>query len=364
MIEETTTQPTERHNAMVSYCFLAPFMLLSRDDRFQSDFFRWHARYALLLQWAFLWLIILLIRSRNFESMIIFWSSWLHIILFVSFLILLWFLGAGIYTAFRGESPKIVLQGLSWSSLKNIWEEAQVSEAQKTPLILSHIPFIGTYLSHKYGDFLNVGEKFGNWVFILWALSLWIDESMTLFIVWITLSTFWIVYQATLVSSGDNIRLIGSKLPGGTICHILLRSVISYCQLLFNHDDKLPLWSTIIKEKTESYTPQMSTENTKLTIPIINIPSIVKFQKWIPFTSEIIQAIIINILTLYAIFIVHIPLLMLLMLGIWWMYWQAKNHQDISLPLLGEVSTWIVEIIAWKKKKSTTKETHLTSTPL
>jgi hypothetical protein len=86
-----TNSPTtiERHNAVISYCFLAPFMLISRDERFNNHFVKIHARYALLIQIAFLVLITIFIRSRNFSSMIIFGASWVHILLFLCFFVLL-----------------------------------------------------------------------------------------------------------------------------------------------------------------------------------------------------------------------------------------------------------------------------------
>lgn len=45
---------TEKHNAMISYCFLAPFMLISKQEQFTGKFVRSHARYATMLHLAFL----------------------------------------------------------------------------------------------------------------------------------------------------------------------------------------------------------------------------------------------------------------------------------------------------------------------
>lgn len=146
----------------------------------------------------------------------------------MAFIGLLWFLSVGIYSALRGQKPKITLESLSWSSLKVIGTEINVEEAQRTPLILSHIPFFGTFLTHKYGDFLIPGEKFGNWAFIIASALIWVDPSLTLFIIWIAGTTFWIVYQSVLVSSGDNVHLVGTKLAGSAQVHIVLRSMFVY----------------------------------------------------------------------------------------------------------------------------------------
>lgn len=83
MTSETPILPTERHNAMISYCFLAFFMLISRDERFSNHFVRAHSRYAVLIHIGFLLLIGILIYSRNFDSIIIFEVSWVHILIFV-----------------------------------------------------------------------------------------------------------------------------------------------------------------------------------------------------------------------------------------------------------------------------------------
>lgn len=147
------------------------------------------------------------------------------------------------YRALQGNDPKFTLRELSWSSLKSIGEVAQIEEKQKLPLILSHIPFLGTYLEERYGEFLKSGEKFGNWAFLIAAVFIWVDPSLTLLIAWITLVTFWIVYQSVLVTSGDSVRLIGSKLPGVAKCHIWLRGAFKYGKLLINHDEKIPVWS-------------------------------------------------------------------------------------------------------------------------
>lgn len=76
---------TEKHNAMISYCFLAPFMLMSRQEQFTGNFVRTHARYATILHIAFLALIVGLVRSRNFSTVIIYNLSWIHVVLFILF---------------------------------------------------------------------------------------------------------------------------------------------------------------------------------------------------------------------------------------------------------------------------------------
>jgi len=60
------TSQYERQNAIISYCFLGIFILLSRQERFQSHFINSHARVASIIQFLFLCLIALTVRSGNF----------------------------------------------------------------------------------------------------------------------------------------------------------------------------------------------------------------------------------------------------------------------------------------------------------
>ncbi len=65
-IEHNTISQYERQNAVISYCFLGIFILLSRQERFRSAFIKSHARVATLIQFLFLLLIIGTIFSHNF----------------------------------------------------------------------------------------------------------------------------------------------------------------------------------------------------------------------------------------------------------------------------------------------------------
>lgn len=360
MLPETPLTPTERHNAVISYCFMAPFMLLSRDERFWGSFVRSHARYATLLEVLFLILIITLVRSRNFSSIIIFGASWVHISLFICFFVLLVFLIMGIYNALRGHKPKIGIQEFSWSSLKNIGT-IHTDEDEKTPLVLSHIPFLGTYLSYKYWDFLLAGEKFGNWVFIIAAILLWIDPSFTLFIAWLSLATFWIVYQGILNLSGDAITLIWDKLPSKARCHILLRSVLVYIKLLVGHSKTLPQWASIVDDQTQEYEKFALEENIKSTLPIINIPTIIHSFKTFPLTQNICDATVMNIVTIMILWSGNISLIMVLALAIWSSYWSIKRHKNSSMPVIAELGYLLFKAIEWVKKKNVTRELHIPS---
>jgi hypothetical protein len=201
-----------------------------------------------------------------------------------------------------------------------------IEEKQKLPLILSHIPFLGTYLEEHYGEFLKSGDKFGNWAFLIAAVFIWVDPSLTLLITWITLVTFWIVYQSVLVTSGDSVRLIGSKLPGVAKCHVWLRSAFKYGKLLISHDEKIPVWSETLIEQSHLYEiSEVKTSHPKLSVPFINIPSIIYGFKTGDVSIALLDAIIIDIVMIYALYFGHTPLLMIALLASWYSYWQSKS---------------------------------------
>lgn len=71
-------------------------------------------------------------------------------------------------SALKGQKPRISLKELSISNFeKEFTTEESVTEDEKTPIILSHIPFLGIYLAAKYGGKLSQGEKFGTWFCII-----------------------------------------------------------------------------------------------------------------------------------------------------------------------------------------------------
>ena len=281
---DTTIQPlspTEKHNAMISYCFLAPFMLLSREERFRSDFVRSHARYATLIHIGFLILIVSFVRSRNFSSTILYDLTWVNGVLFVLFFMLLFLLGKGIYSALRGEKPRIALNSFSIKSLeKEFSTEITVSIEEKSPLILSHIPFFGIYLSAKYGGKMAEGEKFGNWLCIALTLSIIVDPSMTLFVIMILLVTFWLVYQGIGTEKDTTVHLLGDKFWTGTQVHLYTQSTIRYISALFKHDKTMPSFTKISEEiKANPLNTVQENGSPIFYLPVLNIPHLIRFRQ-------------------------------------------------------------------------------------
>lgn len=362
MTTETTISSTEKHNATVSYCFLAVFMLLSREERFSNHFVRSHSRYAALIHIGFLLLIAALIYSRNFSSIIIFEISWVHILIFIWFFVLLGVLGIGMYRAMLWKEPHFSLKGINLSELKWLNNEVTLSEDQKVPLLLAHIPFVWIYLSQKYGNFLSGGTKFGNWAFIISAWCLWIDPSLTLFITWLCATTFWIVYQGVMLSSNDSINIVWDKLYSAVDVHIFIKKIFTYIINMFKPGKELPNWESIQKEETEKYNKNITLHaSTKLMIPLISMVEIWFAARNKDIHQAEIQAILINILSIYGVYTWNMPLMMLLVLAVFWSYFQAKNQKDTSIPCIGEISDILQKIIEWKKNKSIAQKITFTS---
>ncbi len=351
---------TEKHNAMISYCFLAVFMLISRQEQFTGKFVRSHARYATILHIAFLLLIIALTQTQSFASVIIYDFTWVHGVLFVLFFALLGLLWNGIYSALQWKKPRISLSEFTLKNFeKEFTDEVTVSRDEKTSIILSHIPFLGIYLSAKYGWQLAQGEKFGTWFCIAAAIAAILDPSLTLLIMMILAAMFWIVYQAVWSASTSTVHLIGNKLWGWRDVHISIKTLILYTQELFRHNEKMPSWDEIEGKTSSTYAPYSTEVSPLIYIPVINIVLVSKIWKNPTTRIHTLQWIIITILFLYGIFWGGNAITVLSTLAGFWWYVQSKYHKDCNIPLIREwIDTWIMLSKIWKNR-SKPEQIHL-----
>lgn len=354
---------TEKNNAMISYCFLAIFMLISRQEQFTGKFVRSHARYATILHIAFLILIISLARSQNFSSVIIYDFTWIHAILFILFLGLLVLLWSGIYRALRWEKPRISLSEFTLKNFeKEFTEEVAVSKDEKSSIILSHIPFLGIYLSAKYGWKLPQWEKFGTWICIAAIVSTFIDPSLTLLIAIILITMFWIVYQAVWSANTSTVHLLGNHLWGWREVEIYVRSCMRYVREIFKQGQKIPSWKEIEeKNRDTSFEYKKNGFSPFLYIPLINIPIIIKVRKNNELKIHKVQAIIITTLFLYGVLWWGTAITVLTLLAAYWWYIQAAYTKDSHIPIIGECAEWILWLIKLWKQRSKPEQVHLTT---
>lgn len=327
---------------------------MSRQEQFMGSFVRTHARYATVLHIAFLALIIWLVRSRNFSTVIIYELSWIHVILFILFFILLALLGSGIMNALRWKKPRISLKELSMSNFeKEFTTEEAVTEDEKTPIILSHIPFLGIYLAAKYGGKLSQGEKFGTWFCIIWIISVYIDPSLTLLITLTVLTIFWIVYQAVGTANNSTVHLLGNRLLGGRDIHIYIKSIFRYAREIFQHEQKVPSWNEIYEKTMSSYMESSPLERSAfLFVPLINLPLIFRLRKITEIQKYTLQWTLISIGFIYSLIIWSTTIGVLMCLAGFWAYVQTLFHKSSDIPLISEISEIVLYAIKWREEKS------------
>ncbi|MBP6920964.1 hypothetical protein KBB89_00235 [Candidatus Gracilibacteria bacterium] len=352
---------TEKHNAMISYCFLAIFMLISRQEQFTGKFVRSHARYATILHIGFLLLIITLAQTQSFSSVIIYDFTWIHAVLFILFFGLLALLGNGIYKALKGEKPRISLSEFTLKNFeKEFTDEISISKDEQTPIILSHIPFLGIYLAAKYGGKLSQGEKFGTWVWITGVVSVFIDPSLTLLIAIILSTMFWIVYQAVGSANTGTVNLLGNHLWSGRDVQISLQNCIDYAREIYKHEQKIPSWTEIEeKNRGKSFEYKKDGFSPFLYIPLVNIAIIIKIWKNNEYRVHMMQGVFITVLFLWGILSGTTAFTMLILIAAFWSYTQAIHKRDTHIPIIGKFSELVLGGIKFWKDRSKSEKIHL-----
>lgn len=353
----------ERQNAVISYCFLWIFILLSRQERFQSNFVNSHARVASVIQFFFLCLIAMAIYSRDLTSMLIFDFSLSNIVYFIGFWILLASLVAGMITALRGKMPRIHLRSLSLTELGNHITPKTVDSIEKIPMVLSHLPLIGNYIAAKYGSSFTSGEKFGTWSVIISILFIWISPSMTLLIIFWSLISLWLIYQSISLAIDENIILLWDYLPDANHVHIFLATLMTYTRWLIVHDhDILPSWREIQILTTKQY--HTSTDKTipeRFTLPLINIYALLKNYKNTVLQPEIIQGYLITILFLVGILLQDKSIIFLAIFIGYIGFLSIRFGKYLYIPFLGELAVFLQKCFIWAEEKSKKQTTQFPS---
>lgn len=359
MMEQILTTE-QKHNALIGYCFLAPLMLIARKSEYRDPFVRGHLWYASLLHMAFLVAIVTLIFSRNLDSIILYDFTWVHVVIFILFGVLLYFLGNGVFRALHGLSPQIGFSKLNLGSLKQaVWEKS-VTETEKNALLLAHVPFIGIYLSAKYRVLFIEWEKFGNWLILSLVMAVMIDPSLTLFVIILIAATMWLVYQAIWKTNTSHIALLWERLWCGRDVHVMLQTSYQYLASLFREEKKLPSWSLISEEDKKIYTPLYTRLSPKVFIPFLNIVLFFKHRADVQEKKVLWQWMIISIVLIVGIILGSSILIFLsLFAAFWWWIYTSKNL-DSNIPVFGEIADMIITFLAWEKKRSIPEQAHFT----
>ena len=357
------TSHYERQNAVISYCFLGVFMLMSRQERFQSIFVRSHARIASVIHLWFLLLVIGTIYSHNFSSMLIFDFSLSNMSYFVGFGILFASLGAGIIRSLQWKKPNIELKSISLKEIARHVTPTGVESIEKVPMALSHVPLIGNLIAAKYGLSFYSGERFATWSLLVGILLLWLDPSMTLMILWSWLVILWIIYQSISLAIDDSISLIGEHLPESKTVHIYLLTLITYSHHLVSHTHgSLPEWWNIRDQIKENYVVEKKEKVGEiLAFPLVNIGYIIKNIHTIPVRSEVLQGCLITFFFIISVIIVSPSLIFFVLFISYVGFLSLRYQRTLAIPVIKELASLIIRCINWLSKKSKKETVSLIS---
>jgi len=353
----------ERQNAVISYCFLWIFILLSRQERFQSNFINSHARIASVIQFFFLCLIGMTIYSGNFTSMLIFDFSLSNIVYFIGFWMLLAGLVAGMITALRGKMPQVHLKSFSLKELWNHLTPKTINSVEKIPMIVSHIPLVGNFIAAKYGSTFASGARFGTWAVCMSLCLIWISPNILPLIIFWSLISLWIIYQSISLAVDDEIFLLWNYLPDSIQVHLFLTTLDIYAWWLLAHDHKsLPNWWEIYISVKQNY-HQNNEKNLseKFVLPVINIYFLLKNYKNTILQPEIIQGYLITILFLVGILIQDMSIVFLALFIGYVGFLSIRFHKYLYIPFLGELAFFLQKCFVWAEEKSKKQSTQFPS---
>lgn len=359
----TETSSIERQNAVISYCFLGIFILMSRQERFQSHFINSHARVASIIQFLFVCLVIMTIFSGNFGSMLIFDFSLSNIGYFIGFILLLFALWMGIIRALQGKEPSFQIQSISLREISRRIAPTGVETIEKIPMILSHIPLMWNLIAAKYGASFYSGERFATWSLLVGLLFFWIDPSMTLVIIFFSLVTIWIIYQSISLAIDESISLVGDHLPTSKTVHIFLLTLTTYTWQLMSHTrGSLPDWWHTYSNITNTYSPEKNEKVSEIVaFPLVNIVYLIKNIHTVPVRSEILQWCSITVLFVVSILLVS-PSLIFFTLFISYIGFLSLRYQHIlAIPFIQEFSHLLIRCIRWATEKSKKETSTFTS---
>lgn len=351
----------EKQNAIISYCFLGVFILLSRQERFRSAFVKGHARVATIIQFLFVLLIISSIYSNNFGSMLIFDISLANILYFILSITLFSGLAIGVLRALQGKPPLIHLSSLTLWEIKRHITPTEVDGIETIPMILSHIPLIGNFVAAKYWEKFYSGERFATWSFIVIIVLLWIDPSMTLAILFAAVVSIWIIYQSISLSIDGTMIVLWDRLPTARDVHISLLTFTTYLSELMSHTKgTLPSWQWISERISNSYHRDKTLTGEIVAIPLVNIPYIVKNIHTASIRHEVIQWIMISVTFIGALFLSYSTLFFVLYIG-YVGFLSLRYQEHLTLPILSEIAALIQKWLQWSQNKSKKKTVTFTS---
>lgn len=136
-------------NAMVSYFFMALFVLMSRSSNFSHSFIKAHARYALFFHILIVLLLVSFYFTKDIRDIDVLNVSLKHVLYTIAFLYCLWGIIHWLYRASRGFEPS--LRSLQQSiarpqSLGRSQLDSNLDETHAMIVIMAYVPYLGIIL--------------------------------------------------------------------------------------------------------------------------------------------------------------------------------------------------------------------------
>lgn len=341
MENNTLISSREKKIAFMGYCFIALLMLISQREDFKSRFVRMHARYAAILQWILLFIIV----SYLFAPSRLFWIPYVVEIVYCwVFLWIFFLIWRGMYAATHGNNPKYFI---GWYSGKNSGQSLTkivVNAHEKKLIIMSHVPFLGTYISAKYGWVTTSWEKFWNYFTLVFATVFFLSSSNIPSMILAWFGVFWIIYLSISWNEDGTVVLLGERLWWKEKIHNELLKIFSSLKDIFtSHASDLSHGTFRFIEAKISPT-YYEIGNTLFFIPLFNLYFIKKLSKTSTLKHSMAQGILITLFTIIVLLFQSVSgWIIVLLICVWW-YNQALFQKSTYVPIVWELIDIILTI--------------------
>jgi len=202
-----------RTNALISYFFLGPLLLLAKKNpNFSHPFVRSHAWaasriHAILLGFTILYMSLL---SQLFAYRLPLIDIPLSRVVFSTFLLwMLWLLFRGAYLAYQGKKYQGFHLSLSDTNIEHIDYNKVEGEADIIRILTSFLPLVGVFVAQRYPSVLTqIGAKVSAYSTLLFILEFVFLRGESLFMITLFFLITLIVTTGVLLASGKSVDFL------------------------------------------------------------------------------------------------------------------------------------------------------------
>lgn len=311
-----------RINAVISYFFLWPFILLAKRWTPLADpYVRSHAkRSSIIIGSGFLALMIYFF-LRRFLDISLIWINLKQVVMILIMGAMIFFLMKGAYRAYHGVTGEeiITLDTSKFSGLAAVHGVFSItSEEEKIRILASMIPLFGIFIAKKYPHELTEQNRIvGSGLLFLYFLALSFSggEGFSSFLVLVIWILFFVIEAVLLFVYGQFLSWkILEKIPSyRELEAFFLTSFLGVGEFV-----RVSIWgkkSFVFSEKYFSFLEKWTTSRTDTIVPyfmpawllgipfwnLFGIPSLF-IEKYTPYRKLVIQWLIITLLYAYFFF--------------------------------------------------------------